>query len=164
MITSICYLRANSGTPSNTKALDLLPNSDPERKRYLENKVCKENIINVIDRYTVTSNYSFHQFLEISEPEEISTKYSEFISHLLIRVIECNTGKRYELTLFGVILIPAVVYYKHTVKSYIYFDELLLGHSIKKYYNIVVSNYKDKLPLIFKKWQLLVKVFINVDH
>ena len=42
--------------------LDLLPNSDPERKSYLENKVCKENIINVIDRYTVPSNYSFHQF------------------------------------------------------------------------------------------------------
>jgi hypothetical protein len=65
----ICYLRANSGTPSNTKDkyndvllkeenayfldwrhLDLLPNSDPERKSYLENKVCKENIINVIDK------------------------------------------------------------------------------------------------------------------
>jgi hypothetical protein len=40
----------------------------------------------------------------------------------------------------------------------------LLGHSIKKYYDIVVSNYKDKLPLIFKRWQLLVNVFINVDH
>jgi hypothetical protein len=144
--------------------LDLLPDSHPERKRYLENKVCKENIINVINRYTIPSNYSFHQFLEISESEEISTKYSEFISQLLIRVIESSTGKRYELTLFGVILILAIVYQKRTVKSYIYFNELLLGHSIEKYYNIVVSNYKDRLPLIFKKWQLLVKVFINVDH
>jgi len=27
----------------------------------------------------------------------------------------------------------------------------LLVYSIKKYYDIVVSNYKDKLSLIFKK-------------
>lgn len=32
------------------------------------------------------------------------------------------------------------------------------------YYNIVVSNYKDKLPLIFAKWQLLIDVFFNVDY
>jgi len=79
---------------------DLLPDSDPLKKRYLENKVSMENIMSVIDRYTIPSNFSFHQFLEISEPEEISAKYSEIISHLLIRAIESNTGKRYELTIF----------------------------------------------------------------
>ncbi|HEY7570077.1 MAG TPA: hypothetical protein VH796_01790 [Nitrososphaeraceae archaeon] len=144
---------------------DRLPDSDPLKKRYLKNKVTKENIMSVINRYIIPSNYSFHQFLEISEPKDFSTKYSEIISHLLIRVIDSNTGKRYELTIFGVILILAIVYYKRAAaQSDIHFHELLLENRIEKYYNIVVSNYKDKLPLIFKRWKLLVKVFVNVDN
>lgn len=34
---------------------------------------------------------------------------------------------------------------------------------IEDYYNTIITNYQDKLPLIFGKWQLLVNVFTTVD-
>ena len=137
--------------------------ADFERKRYQENDVLEGNIINVIDRYTLSSDYSFEQFSETSESMEINAQYSEFISHLLIRVIENKTGNRYELTLFGVVLILAIVhYYRHNLPK-IFFNEYLDQKRNSYYYNKVVSNYKDKIPLIFAKWQILTDVFNGVD-
>jgi len=150
----------------NLKLSDFLEGE--ERKRYLENVVSKENIIRVIDRYSLSPNYSLGRFSRSSEDIEFKEYYDEFIDHLLIRVIEDRSGKRYELTLFGVMLILAIVYYKCTYDD-IYFNDYLdrLGQiypNIESYYNTVITNYQDKLPLIFGKWQLLVNVFITVDH
>jgi DNA-binding MarR family transcriptional regulator len=145
-----------------------LPDSLPESQLKRENDVLRENIMKVIDSYTLSSNYSVSQISEISQPAEIIAQYSEFINHLLIHVIEDKTGKRYELTLFGVILILAIVYYKTYDPSKIYFNELLVFKRLDyyyydNYYKIVVSNYKDKLPLIFAKWPLLLDVFGSTD-
>src|SRR3954453_449273 len=94
---------------------------------------------------------------------EVNAQYSEFISHLLIRVIENKTGKRYELTLFGVVLILSIVYYDRHNPSKIFFNDYLDQQRNNYYYNRVVSNYKDKIPLIFAKWQILTDVFNGVD-
>jgi DNA-binding PadR family transcriptional regulator len=144
---------------------DLL--EDEQLKWYRENELSKENIMRVIDRHSLSSNYSFGRFSKTSEDIEFKKYYAEFTSHLLIRVIEDESGKRYELTLFGVILILTIVYYKCTY-DHIYFNDYLnrLGQrdpNIENYYNTVITNYQDKIPLIFGKWQILVNVFDTVD-
>ena len=158
------FLRQHRKKVRNQKAQFSEFITEFERKRYQENDVLEGNIMNVIDRYTLSSNYSFEQFSEISEPMEINAQYSEFISHLLIRVIENRTGKRYELTLFGVVLILAIVHYYHLNPPKIFFNEFLDQQRNNNYYNRVISNYKDKIPLIFAKWQILTDVFNGVDY
>ncbi len=145
----------------NAQFSDLITES--QRIRYNENDILRENIISVIDGHTLSSD-SFDQFSELSERSEINAQYSDFINHLLIHVIENKAGNRYELTLFGIILILAIIHYNHRYQSKIYFNEFLDKPRDKNYYNIIVSNYKDKLPLIFAKWQLLTEVFNGVDQ
>jgi hypothetical protein len=121
----------------------------------------------VIDRHSLSSNYSFGHFSRSSEDIEFEKYYDEFINHLLIRAVENEYGTRYELTLFGVMLILAIVHYKRTYR-HLYFNDYL-GQlqgtylDIENYYNAVINNYQDKVPLIFGKWQLLVNVFDTVD-
>lgn len=149
----------------NWKFSDLLDGE--ELKWYLENEVSKENIMRIIDRHSLSSNYSFGHFSRSSEDIEFEKYYDEFIKHLLIRVVEDEYGTRYELTLFGVMLILAIVRYKRTYR-HIYFNDYLrqsrgMYPDIENYYNAIITNYQDKVPLIFGKWQLLANVFITVD-
>ncbi|MGA7899928.1 MAG: hypothetical protein WCA39_13825 [Nitrososphaeraceae archaeon] len=139
--------------------------SEFELKRYQRNMVSKENIISVLDRYTLSSNYSLDQFSGSSEPTEIHAQYSDFIRRVLINVSEDETGKkRYELTLFGVVLILATVYHYCHIRSKIFFNELLEQEGNYSYYSRVAVNYKDKLPLIFGKWDLLTDIFFGVGY
>jgi DNA-binding MarR family transcriptional regulator len=136
-----------------------------EFKLKFENDSLKMDVIKTLEAYTLSSNHYSGKISEAYEPTELNTQYFEFFNRLLIREIESKTDKRYELTLFGVILILVFIYYSSSDRSRIYFNDYLTDrgwrddYSIEKYYDIVVSNYKDKLPLIFGKWQLLVKVF-----
>lgn len=160
-------------TPIDIQALamrlsDFRADYPPELKLKLEKSGLRINVIKILDAYTLSSNQYSGKFTETSEPNEISAKYSEFINHLLIRIVKSETDKTYELTLFGLILILVVVYYNSYDCSRIYFSDYVMmrGHdnySIEKYYDIVVSNYIDKLPLIFGKWRLLLKVFDMVN-
>ena len=70
----------------------------------------------------------------------------------MIHVVEDETGKKYELSLFGVVLTLAMIYYDQHNPSKIFFAEFLNQPRTKNYYNIVVSSYKEKIPLIFFKW------------
>jgi hypothetical protein len=136
-----------------------------ERERYQKNDVSEENIIEVIDRHTFFHDYSLDQFLGVSEPEEMSLQYYNFVSHLLIRAIENKTGeKRYELTLFGVILTLTMVQAYSLISWKVFFNQFLNQSGNTNYPSRIALNYKDKLPLIFGKWNLLKDAFFDIDH
>ncbi len=61
---------------------------------------------------------------------------------------EKNDYKKYELSLIGVLLMLAI-------RSFTIRYKLNIQSSANFSYNKIASNYKEKLPLIFGKWQLL---------
>ena len=135
-----------------------------EEKRFLENDVTEVNIKNVLDRHSLSPSYGLQELSEISDSTEVHNCYLDFISHLLIHVVEDETGKKYELSLFGVVLTLAMIYYDQHNPSKIFFAEFLNQPRTKNYYNIVVSSYKEKIPLIFFKWPQLIECFYGVEY
>jgi hypothetical protein len=87
---------------------------------------------------------------------------TDFLNHLIIAPVEekkkgvekgegeeeKNDNKKYELSLIGVLLMLAI-------RSFTIRDKLNIQSSANFSYNKIASNYKEKLPLIFGKWQLL---------
>lgn len=139
--------------------------AQPERERYEKNDVSEMNIKDILDMYTFFPDYSLDQFLGVSEYGEMTSQYYNFISHLLICAVEDKTGKkRYELTLFGVILTLAMVQVNHRRSWKVFFNQFLDQLENANYYSRVALSYKDKLPLIFGKWKLLADVFSNLDN
>jgi hypothetical protein len=83
-------------------------------------------------------------------------EYYEFMLHSII--IATKNGKSggtsvYELSLFGVVLALALVRYNDAerLNSSLHYNKIPLPD----YFGIVAKNYRDKLPLIFGKWDLL---------
>jgi hypothetical protein len=78
-------------------------------------------------------------------------------------VIKTNaTGKNvYELSLFGVLLVQTVILYNQMNKLQygLYYNDMLFGD----YYDKIASNYQNKLPLIFGKWNLLKNVLYTMS-
>ncbi len=95
-----------------------------------------------------------------SQPEEefpfamITHGYADFlIQNIIITTQGANDIKPiYELSLFGVMLCLVMIRYNDM-------DGLNCGlyreYSFEKYYDMIALNYKDKLPLIFRKWNQL---------
>jgi DNA-binding PadR family transcriptional regulator len=73
-------------------------------------------------------------------------------------VIKTNAAGNnvYELSLFGVLLVQTVILYNQMNKLQygLYYNDMLF----EDYYDKIASNYQNKLPLIFGKWNLLKKV------
>jgi len=73
--------------------------------------------------------------------------------------------KKYELSLFGVMLVLTIIrhfyygiddlYNSQDLPIDLYYNDL----DLNSYYDIIATNYHDKLPLIFGKWNLLKKNF-----
>jgi hypothetical protein len=90
-------------------------------------------------------------------------EYWNLIHHTLIVVTKCGSEIKYELSLFGVLLVLLLVHRHHRSKlntnpnapsgtSCLYYHEV----SIKDYFDTVAHNYTNKLPLIFgRRWDLL---------
>jgi hypothetical protein len=136
----------------------------------------EESIKEVLNRYTMKLGYpaAYHVTNEKMRGEypatyeHNSSKYLDFISHILIISKTTNQDTRYELSLFGIMLTIAIIRYHH-----IGIDSSLLHNpnshiaslglfyediTLKEYYERIVSNYqRDKLPLIFGKWEILKK-------
>lgn len=90
-----------------------------------------------------------------------------FLFHNLVRINEEDHVHNYELTLFGVVLALNLVRYHstHKLDNGSFYGTTL---SFSKYFETIVDNYKNSLPLIFDKWRLLKKVlgtfaFYNFD-
>jgi hypothetical protein len=116
----------------------------------------------------VLSTYTLESYKPLVDEEEYYTdqniigkrnnkKYWDFLQHNIVIVTQNSDGiKTYELSLFGVILALTLVRY---------YDMGKLNHSLyyrnisfSNYYDKIASNYQDKLPLIFGKWNLLKNI------
>lgn len=98
--------------------------------------------------------------------------FNDFILHTLIVANETSdSGVVYELTLFGVMLVIAIISYhftgmdtyrnpedevnndsiEFTIRPKLFYD----NRPHKKYYDAIVRKYKNKVPLVFGKWDFL---------
>jgi hypothetical protein len=120
--------------------------------------ITEERIKEILDKYTLTSahiKYGIQRF----DPDRIIDQYLDFIMHLII-ISKYDNGKhKYELSLFGVILILAVIAYGNHPSTIYYNDSY--GMDLQTYFEEVALNYRDKLPLVFGKWDLLKKMLIT---
>jgi hypothetical protein len=82
-------------------------------------------------------------------------KYWDFLLHntIIYKEESKDNIKTYELSLFGVILALTLIRYNDMdkLKHGLYYNNI----SFIEYYEKIVANYKDKLPLIFGKWKVL---------
>jgi hypothetical protein len=89
--------------------------------------------------------------------------YINFISHALITVNKNKIGNTYELSLFGVILMIYIIrYHSVNARSNNLWDDTAKAqfyNNLKpnEYIDRIINNYKEKLPLIFEKWNFLKK-------
>jgi DNA-binding MarR family transcriptional regulator len=117
------------------------------------------NVRRVIDKYTLSESYiqdKLQKFEDV-DYDNVIKKYVEYLSHLVIIKINSSEGFKYELSLFGAILILAIV--THPGQKMFYKDNGMAkdDDDLAEFYSKVSQNYADKIPLIFGKWPILVK-------
>lgn len=127
-----------------------------------------ERIKNVLDDYVPTAaDYFSNIYLrneDLDDSDKIIERYLDFVRHLIIvskeQPVENGGSVRYELSLFGVLLILSIIRreYSWTSTTRKFQDSFLYSRmGLQEYYDKVAANYHDKLPLIFGKWDLLKK-------
>ena len=135
----------------------------------------EDNFKKFLDRHSVKAGYQNYYIREEGQGEgrgEQVEKHSESkyadLSHMLIVRKYIGQGVTYELSLFGIMFVIAVIRY-HPIgidkvryvfliymlmhKSRLFFEDIPL----EEYFDKIALNYHDKLPLIFGKWSLLKK-------
>ena len=136
-----------------------------EIARYTGKPVREDKIKGILSRYTET----YHEINDIDDDrnsEETSSNhkddnFDDKFHRLVITTCNNDTSTTYELSLFGVMLVLALVRYNDmgTLKGGLYFN----GFSPSAHYDIIASNYSNKLPLIFgKQWKLLKKTLKGI--
>ena len=87
--------------------------------------------------------------------------HTSFLLHNLVRVNRTDQEDKYELSLFGVVLALNLIRYHdmNKLNKGLFYENTL---PFTKYFDMVASNYKNSLPLIFGKWKLLKKVLKSV--
>jgi hypothetical protein len=130
----------------------------------------QEQINRVLSKYSIQSN-NFSSLLDNLTTKsrydtEIQRKvYSDFIMHTLIVANGTDINATYELSLFGVMLVIALVRYYHigidttrcsNLGNLDYIANLFYKDiGMQDYYDKIAYNYKEKIPLLFGKWDLL---------
>ncbi len=124
--------------------------------------ITPDSIKRVIDRYTLSESYiqdELEKFDDVIDYDNVVRKYLEFLSRLIIIEIDSTDGSRYELSLFGIMLILAIVTHPNQKISYIRNGIEKNTEDIVNFYRVVSQNYAEKLPLIFGKWAILEKAY-----
>jgi hypothetical protein len=101
---------------------------------------------------------------DLDDTDKLDERYLDFVGHLIIvskeQPFENGGIIRYEMSLFGVILILSIIRRLYTWTSTSRYFQNNFLHSrmgLYDFYDKVAANYHDKLPLIFGKWDLLKK-------
>jgi DNA-binding PadR family transcriptional regulator len=93
-----------------------------------------------------------------NKPDKCSEReYAGPLIHNIVIITENDAGKEtHELSLFGLMLSLTILRYHHfgILKHGLYFKD----YSLEQYHDKIASIYKEKLPLIFRKWDELKKV------
>ena len=129
-------------------------------------KITFEKLLEKIDEpkkrvKEILHNYSYTSIPEESLPFGMPNQGSvDFLIQNIIITNQDAAKPTYELSLFGVMLCLVLIRYNDMdrLKGGLYFKE----SSFEEYYDLVASNCKEKLPLIFGKWNQLkgiLKVF-----
>jgi DNA-binding PadR family transcriptional regulator len=129
----------------------------------------EQDLLKILDNYSIQSvstNIAAQSDTNINKRKI----YYDFILHTLIVSKEiADVGVIYELSLFGVMLAISIISYHFTGmdtfrQSSLYnnnndvMPKLKLFYNDidqKEYYDIIAKNYKDKIPLVFGKWDFL---------
>jgi hypothetical protein len=80
-------------------------------------------------------------------------QYADFIQHLVVVPRLENGDTRYELSLFGIALLLSLRTCPPLNPDMLFYNNLKFEEFCSK----LSTNYKDKLPLIFGKWDSLIK-------
>jgi DNA-binding PadR family transcriptional regulator len=118
-----------------------------------------DNIKDILRNYTLSEEY-LKQITgqEQNQNANISDRYLDFLNHSLI----AEKKGIYELTLFGITLVLFIVNYVNKSNPYLPLPLPKLKFSFHrtsdefiKYYDVIASHYRDRLPLIFGNWDML---------
>lgn len=127
---------------------------------YLGKQLTQENVRNILNEYTHLPS-QYYNYTYNSDADETIKRYLEFVKHLVIVSREQDNNTKYELSLFGVMLVLAVIrkVYVWNIKDDPSSQPFLYSNlGLYEYFEKVAQNYKDKLPLIFGRWDLLTQV------
>lgn len=115
----------------------------------------QENVRKVLRQYAPVPSYESPLLTE----EEVNPAYrsleldlEDTIQRNIITVQITNKIEKYSLSLFGILLVLTLVSYHKMNRRNLY---LLGNYSIQEAFDIVATNYKNKLPLIFGQWDTL---------
>jgi hypothetical protein len=121
----------------------------------------QEEVKKVLNSYTMTySNYTDIYYISDEDYlDHLPEQYMDFLNHSIIATRH-NTEDTiaYELSLFGVMLVMTIVR-SHDRDEMELFNN---NFSFEGYFDKLVSNYHDKLPLIFGKWFTILKKHLKV--
>jgi DNA-binding PadR family transcriptional regulator len=124
----------------------------------LETKENESDLLEVLSTYTsnsykpdvIDNEYYKDQNLI---GKKYNKKYWNFLRHNIVIARYNEHGiATYELSLFGIILVLTIIRYNGVEGLYYSNISFLL------YYDKIASNYQNKLPLVFGKWNLLKTV------
>lgn len=101
-----------------------------------------------IKTITMPSNGMFVSTKIPMDRDYVSKFKQQFLEHCFIVSREAEQGKRFKLSIFGIILFLTYVHQKNRSFSPSFIQTLTA------YYDTIASNYGDLLPLIFGKWSL----------
>ncbi|MGI9010279.1 MAG: hypothetical protein ACR2F1_03710 [Nitrososphaeraceae archaeon] len=150
-----------NGISPEQKILEVLAVNPPLTVSELKEKTKLDiDIINkilyshTIEFFTSTIRSSSKVYIFSNTTQKNKNKlYSLFFRHNLIKVKRDESNDvKYELSLFGVILVLKLIrYYNIENKENYYFNQF----PFVDYFNKIAENYKEKIPLIFGKWNIL---------
>ena len=130
-----------------------------------------------LDKHSVKTGYHYYYIKEEDQGEgkgdqvekHSENKYPDFSHMLIVRKEDIGQGVTYELSLFGIMLVIALIRFHYIGIDKVRFrifnrhadaDKLRLFFEdipLEEYFDKIALNYHDKLPLIFGKWSLLKK-------
>jgi hypothetical protein len=127
-------------------------------KEYLtgERTVNKQEIERVLERYSLSADYvrpyrSTRPDLSYEYDQRIK-EYVDFVQHLVVTHRNDKDGyMRYELSLFGIALLLSLKAYYFLNPEMLFYNNI----TFEEYCKRLALNYKDKLPLVFGKWEAL---------
>ncbi|MGB6531136.1 MAG: hypothetical protein WBF33_23760 [Candidatus Nitrosopolaris sp.] len=118
----------------------------------------EESINSALEEFTLPGDYRGPYYSHRPdlryELDWILNQYADFIQHLVV-VPRLEKGEtRYELSLFGIALLLSVRARQEFVNPDMLFYNNL---EFREFCSKLSTNYKDKLPLIFGKWDSLMR-------
>lgn len=147
------------------KVLEFLAENRSVTAEHISKKtgLSREDVLEVLDNYTLTQNdlkeYTDDVILvqKYNNPDSITRWMYSFIEHLIVVRKEENGATKYELSLIGVLVVLAIITFLGWLPKQDRYDPKLPNPLYRSpgYYNIIASNYKEKLPLVFEHWDLL---------